>query len=1290
MERRIRAHDWSRTSLGPLADWPQSLKTALKIALNSRYPIWMGWGWDLINLYNDPYIPVLGKKHELALGVSAREVWKEIWEAHLGPQADRVLLKGEASWNDQRQLVMYRNGYAEETYFTFSFSPLPADDGGIGGLFCACTEETEKVLGERRLATLRHLAAATADARTERGACGVAADVLSQHGGDISFGLIYLMDQTDTAARLVAATTPDAQGAAWAPALIALTADSEDNGSWPLARSLAEGPHVIREIPPERRLPGGSWPEPASVAAVVPLGRAGHDGTRGFLVVGASPRLPFDEKYQAFFELLARGIADALSNSRAYEEEKRRAEILADLDRAKTAFFSNVSHEFRTPLTLMLGPIEDLLDRSRTDLTPSATAQLEIVHRNSLRLLKLVNTMLDFSRIEAGRVTATYEPVDLPALTADLASSFRSACERAGLRLIIDCPSAPFPQPAYVDRDMWEKIVLNLISNAFKYTLEGEIEVRVDTPDQRTVRLTVRDTGVGIPAEELPRMFERFHRVQNVNARTHEGTGIGLALVQELVRLHGGTVSVESALGEGSRFVLTLPLGRAHLDPARVKPAAGEPSSSTAARVFVEEALRWLPGSPSTGEQAWMPSGRYSEPSAPGVAPDGIGDRPRVLWADDNADMRDYVARLLGERFDVESVADGLQALAAARRNPPELVLTDVMMPQLDGFGLLRELRQDVALRDVPVIMLSARAGEESRIEGMEAGADDYLTKPFSARELLARVEAHVRMARLRRETEHIRRQSEQELRHHAARFETLVNQAPIGVYLVDADFRLAEVNPVALPVFGDIPGGVIGRDFEEVMHILWEQDYADEIVRIFRQTLASGESYDMHERAERRLDRGVIEYYEWRIDRITLPNGRHGLVCYFRDIGAQVEARRVIEESRDRLREADRRKDEFLAILAHELRNPLAPIRTGLELLRLHEEKPGGIDNVRAMLDRQVAHMVRLIDDLLDVSRITSGRIHLECTPTLISELVQRAVEANRGAIDAAGLGLVLELPNAPYLVDADPTRFVQVVSNLLNNAAKFTKRGGRITVRVAVEEGAARPYLTVTVRDTGVGIAPEMLPRVFDLFVQADGSNRGNTGLGIGLALARQLIELHGGSIHAHSDGPGLGSAFTVTMPIATSNALLSSDPVSSYRKPGTILRRVLIIDDNVDAADTLAALVEALGGQAQTANDGQAGVSASREFRPDVVLLDIGMPGIDGYETLRRLRRDSVAQSAYIVALTGWGQDHEKRRALGAGFDAHLTKPADPRMLQELLAKIPADRLDVQRVDPPREHA
>ena len=477
-------------------------------------------------------------------------------------------------------------------------------------------------------------------------------------------------------------------------------------------------------------------------------------------MAGISARLQPDDHYRDFLNLVASQIATAVANAREYEEEKKHAEALAEIDRAKTTFFSNVSHEFRTPLTLMLGPIEELLSRSRTELPPAAKDQLEVTHRNSLRLLRLVNTLLDFSRIEAGRVQAVYEPTDLAAFTAELASVFRAATERAGLRLVVDCP--PLAESVYVDRDMWEKIVLNLISNAFKFTFEGEIAVTLRTVGA-TAELHVRDTGVGIPAEAMPRLFERFHRVPKMRSRTHEGSGIGLALVQELVRLHSGTIRAESQVGNGTTFIIAIPLGKAHLRAEHLGSSRSPAASGIGAAPFVEEALRWLPEDTAAERREPAPREELLPVPCPGGADDE--SRPRVLVADDNADMRHYLARLLAERYRVQSVPDGQAALAAARAQRPDLVLSDVMMPHLDGLDLVRELRADPALGDVPVILLSARAGEESRVEGLQHGADDYLIKPFSARELLARVAAHLEMAQMRRQAAEHLQQSEERLR---------------------------------------------------------------------------------------------------------------------------------------------------------------------------------------------------------------------------------------------------------------------------------------------------------------------------------------------------------------------------------------------------------------------------------------------------------------------------------------------------------------------------------------------
>jgi signal transduction histidine kinase/PAS domain-containing protein len=753
----VREFDWTATPLGAIEKWPQSLKTVVRTLLTSRFAMWMSWGPELTFLYNDDYARMtLGKKHPWALGKPSHEVWKEIWD-DIGPRIHRVLETGEATWDEALLLFLERSGYREETYHTFSYSPLSEDDGTVAGHLCVVTEETDRVIGERRLKTLRSLAGELSKTITEEEAVSCSARCLGENQKDLPFTLLYLFTEDGNEARLACQTgMPERHPAA--PRTIQL---SEKNPPWPIGELLTGKDSTIVEdlLARFESVPSGSWDKSPGRALLLPITSQGQDKPAGVIVAALSPYRPLDVSYAGFINLVAGQIAASIANARAYSAEKKRAEALAEIDRAKTAFFSNVSQEFRTPLTLMLGPLQDLLARSQTHLSPMAKEQLDLVSRNGNRLLRLVNTLLDFSRLEAGRVQAVYLATDLARFTSELASVFRSATDKAGLRLIVDC--SDLGEPVYVDRDMWEKVVLNLISNAFKFTFEGEIAVSVHRVGN-LAELRVRDTGVGIPAEAIPKLFERFNRVSNVPSRTHEGSGIGLALVHELVELHGGSVRTESIVGQGSTFVVRIPFGQSHLASGHMGGSRSLSSTAVGAKPFIDEALRWLPDSGSGSDEIFskhdellpVPCGPASETTV----------RPRVLVADDNSDMRQYLARLLSEQYEVETVVDGQAALEAARKKPPELIVSDVMMPRLDGFELLNALRSDERTRAIPVVLLSARAGEESRVEGLEAGADDYLIKPFSARELLARVSGRLEIARLQQDRETQFRTSQAEL----------------------------------------------------------------------------------------------------------------------------------------------------------------------------------------------------------------------------------------------------------------------------------------------------------------------------------------------------------------------------------------------------------------------------------------------------------------------------------------------------------------------------------------------
>ena len=728
MGQRIREYDWSVTPLGPIDSWPQNLRTCLRIMLTSRQPIWIGWGKQLIKLYNDPYRAIVGGKHPAALGLPAATVWKAIWR-DIGPMLNTVMDEDEGTYEESRLLIMERNGYPEETYYTFSYTPIPGDDGVTAGMICFNVDDTDRILGERQLQTLTRLGRYLADCRDFSSAMLQTMAALTANPADFPFGLFYsvkgagaVLEQFTTLGES-ARYTPVSVGAEEDNALAAAMREASATRQMQIIRGLEQvwGP-----------MPRGVWEVLPDKAIVLPIFLPGAREAAGFLVVGINPyRLP-DERYLNFCGTLADQVATSFADIYSQEMERKRTEALAEINRAKTLFFSNISHEFRTPLTLLLGPIEDLLnDPASVEVN---RYRIGVVYRNALRMQKLVNTLLEFSRIEAGRLEGRFRRVDIAGLTLDLASGFRSAIEKGGMAL--NTSAGEIDGEVYVDTELWERIILNLVSNAFKYSEKGAIHVDV-RQSGGNVRVRVTDTGVGIPADQLEKIFDRFHRIENSGGRSLEGTGIGLAMVRELVWLHGGAISVESVLGEGSAFTVTIPLGQDHLPPDRIVQTATEvPGGRWQAEAFVQEASRWTDDGNDAGDA--VSSGATS----------AARTRYTVVLADDNADMREYVQRILSPQFTVITARDGQDALEKMLICRPDLLLTDVMMPHLDGFSLLKLVRETPELRQVPVILLSANAGEESKVEGLEAGADDYLVKPFSARELLARVDSNIRIAK--------------------------------------------------------------------------------------------------------------------------------------------------------------------------------------------------------------------------------------------------------------------------------------------------------------------------------------------------------------------------------------------------------------------------------------------------------------------------------------------------------------------------------------------------------------
>jgi PAS domain S-box-containing protein len=1694
LAERMRAFDWSTTSLGAPADWPPVLKMALRIVLNSSQPMFVWWGPELLNLYNDAYKSIIGARHPVALGQPAAQVWWEIWDT-LQPRVVSAMQSCSGTYDESLLLIMERNGYPEETYYTFSYSPILDDDNIVRGIICANTDDTERIIGARQTSLLRELAAATADAKTFDEACSISMQALRSNSRDVPFALFYALQLPERNARLTGLAGIDAEHP-----LARAQIDLDDAALWPLAEVLRSQQPQIVTLPAALvdNLPCGPWPAPPQQCAVLPIGRRGAAESAGILIVGLNPFRRFDDNYRGFLELAVAQISAAFGNAQAYAEERQRAETLATLDRAKTAFFSNVSHEFRTPLALILGPLDELLQTDNSDSADSDRGerqQLMMMRRNAQRLLKLVNTLLDFSRIEAGRLSAFYQPMSLATYTEELAGVFREVIEQAGMQFNIDCP--PLPEPVFVDAELWEKIVFNLLSNAFKYTFSGSITISLRATPESAVTLQVSDTGIGIAASDLPNIFTRFQRVENARGRTMEGSGIGLALVQELTKLHGGAVFANSEVGVGSTFSVTIPLGSAHLPAERIgpRPPSSDKNFEMDLQPFVNEALHWLPAAqlPAPAAAASAPNAAIdldgvinTAASDATVAANAAQKSATVLLADDNADMRAYVRRVLSPHYHVIAAADGVAAFDMALAQTPDLIVTDVMMPRLDGFGLLEKLRAHPRTKTLPVIMLSARAGQEARIEGLQASADDYLMKPFSARELLARIEgaltvAHIRDTAAQRERdlrneisvilesmdsafvafdgaftvtyanaaterssgltrkellnknlwvlfpdaigtefehqcrrvvthrtsvyfeyfyplwgrwyeinivlmtndkfgmylhditaqkssetalqemnsqlEHRVRERTAELAATNARFQAIYDQGlfsglmTTSGILIDANrtslessgFSRADVidkplwetgwwnrspqvqvwlrngfaQAVAgvpfhgesvyfhadgaerivdfafIPIKGEdgellfiVPTGLditerrraeqalqqaqavrTSEDhFRSIFHhmvagvaqtdddgrFIWvnerfcdlvgrsaEQLYAMRLPDIVHaadiesnrqrfRTLADGaaESFiaelryvrpdgtgvwvsngvsTMQTGSDRRyvsiaLDIGARMHAEatllkqseklrllWEAAAVLLSQDdprqmldgifakiapQFGIDCYLNfmvdnsgsalqlvaatgiddvtyhrlarvDFGSTISGWVALHRERyiatsmqesdaerdqlmrtlgvrayvcsplmvedrllgtlafasrtrdsfddeelefldtvtyyvtlaydrwrllEKMRENDRRKDEFLATLAHELRNPLAPLRNGLQIMRMSSDV-SAIDGAKNMMERQLVQMVRLVDELLDLSRINLGKVQLHRERVELATVLQNALEVSRSAIDQAQQELVISIPAEPIFIEADITRLGQVFINLLNNASKYSAPGGRIDLIATCVDGE----VMVVVKDNGIGIPAAHLPHVFEMFTHVQHRlEKSNSGLGIGLSIVKRLVEMHGGRVEVHSAGSGFGSEFIVRLRVLMT---LASDhkPAQKVEHPAlpSTRRKILVADDNVDAAASLAMLLELMGNEVAVAHDGQQACDIAPVFQPAIVILDIGMPKLNGYAACRLMRSQPWSANAIIIALTGWGQLEDKLRSEEAGFDRHLVKPIDPIVLGQLLS-------------------
>ncbi|MCL7986879.1 ATP-binding protein [Sphingobacterium sp. lm-10] len=1210
----IRSMDWSKTALGPIEDWPQSLRTSVSLCLSSTFPILIAWGPEKIQIYNDSYRPICGDKHPTSMGQNFRICWETALEV-VGDAFSRGEL-GEGTYINDQRMFLDRHGYLEEAFMTFSFAPIRDESGGVGGIFHPITETTVKMLSARRTKVLRDLGAALGEAKSIQDIAAVTRNLQPECELDLPFLMLYQLDSQQNSVKLIS-TSGLPNNSKLTPESLNLI---EATGSWPLQQwrhsgNIEEVRHLTSLFEEFECQP---YPECPSSAVILPIRISGQDEAFCFLIAGVSARRALDSDYRNFYEQLLNTYNTAFSNVYAYEQELKRAEALAEIDRAKTQFFSNISHEFRTPLTLMLGPLEDILQQET--LPVDLQAPLQATHRNALRLLKLVNNLLDYSRVEAGRTQAAYQKVDLGQLTVDLASSFRSIIEKAGMSLVVE--AAPIVSEVYVDRQMWEKIVLNLLSNAFKFTWKGSIKIRVYESEDN-VFLQVADTGTGIPAKELPYMFERFHRVENASGRTHEGSGIGLSLVHELVLLHGGEIHVDSTEGIGSVFTVSIPLGKAHLPAAKVSEEVVNIDTSALKGAFIQEATSLLQ---QDNAIEFLPTeSAINENPDLGFSTTNI----RILVVDDNSDMRAYLERLLEPYFQVELASNGAIAWSSIQSRQPDLVLSDMMMPVMDGKELLHLIRSTPLTVRLPVIFLSARAGAEARIDGLEAGADDYLVKPFAAAELLTKVRAQIKILG-------VRNQAEQQLR-------ALITNAPVAIAIYHGPNHMVEIaNDRMLHYWNRDAQDILGKPLFETIPALVSQ----KLLAIQDEVYQTGERFVSSEFPITLMRNGLAEtnYLNLTIEAIQVDHRITGVMAVAADVTTLINARLALEKTSDTLllsmeaanlgtwrtdwgtnnlffsdiayhlhgipigtdllfdqtipiilaeyriqflaaiqeavenkgrfsieyqiqpangsaakwlhstgkvelneqgavigligtllditeSKADsQRKDDFIAMVSHELKTPLTAMSGYAQILQ-RKAQNNSDDFSADKLDKlfsQLKKMNTLINGFLNVSRLDSGKIHLHAQHFSLRELIEETIDI---AQDVTSSHQITYEEEQVVMLSADREKISSVVYNLVGNAVKYSPRADKVIVRSRVADG----MVIVSVQDFGMGIKTADIDHLFDRYYRVKSKSMDNiAGFGIGLYLSAEIVQRHYGRIWIESIW-GEGSTFYFSLPIA-----------------------------------------------------------------------------------------------------------------------------------------------------------
>ncbi|PLW13674.1 hypothetical protein PCANC_15585 [Puccinia coronata f. sp. avenae] len=1257
--RLILEMDWGNTPIGPMEYWSPTLRSMVTLILASPYRMSLLWGDDCVMLYNDAYVRTCRLKHPSLLGQSGAHGWAELWAdlgeiADSVLQGDVYTVYDSLLFVDRDP--DNPNGIRkEESYHSFSWIPVRGPTGEVEGILNPSFETTLRVIAERRLSSLRDLVQITLMSRNRVSYQERCLESFAKNPYDLPFVIMYSCEAKKNSRRgptsadenasetsgcwinlqlklagtigvpkghfsaaeqirfniQIHASNSQAGGSAHSSSTLGHSADNksrspssaesqltmhtelteDDSVVWPLREACTfRKPIYVAHLGDRAKgFETRGWPDQTRSAVVMPISTSDDSPPLGVIVFGLSPRLNWTESYALFLNLLTRQFSTGLSTVIGHEEEAQRLEELAALDRAKTTFFTNISHELRTPLTLIVGPISMILESA--EISSAARERLKIVERNTQRLINLVNQLLDLSRFEAGKMVARFRGTDVSKLTANLAALFRSAMHKNEIGFIVDCPDTN--RRVWVDQDFFEKIVFNILSNSMKFTPKGGkviLEVRYDSAN---CYLICSDTGRGIAPEELPRIFERFHRAED--SHVAEGTGIGLALVQDIVKLHDGRLGVESEIGRGSKFTITFRLGVAHLPPDSLDLSTESAIDQSNDRVIASNARRWILGEVEP-IRALLPDrspGNSDSSSSRGSTDPNLSSMNEgvlstagstVLIADDNADMRVFLKSVLSRYYNVVEAVDAHQAFQWAKLHRPDILVSDVMMPGMDGFELLRRLKADSDTAAMSVILLSARAGSESRVEGLAKGADDYLVKPFEAKELVARVNTHLQIAKMRQRLEgavatrtQLLKENEQKYRDLYHTFEVISMLSPVGIFQLSPDGHITFANNAFRSQCKLTSAEPLSR-WMSCIHSLDRTGIEDTFELSIRARQPS--------KGEFRWKDGSWCFYEltpyYKEDEIF-----EGYLGSTTDVTERKESeQKQLEAAEARARDAEeskRQQEAFIDMTSHEIRNPLHGIHQAAELLysslkflyglaqnnhqiaetdlvQFRNELREDIDAIES-IQLCASHQSRIADDIINVSKLSMGLLTTIKTDFDLVDRVREVlsmylIEAQQKSVELK-LQIGEGLDNSHYIC-ADPNRLAQVIINFLSNALRYTSNSEgpkSVTVRVDIFSKCPEPrpnvrrigslraevetvepedlvFAKVGVQDTARGLSPEELSKLFSRFVQANPTQDQYGGSGLGLYVSHRLIENHGGFIEVMST-KGQGSVFSFVIP-------------------------------------------------------------------------------------------------------------------------------------------------------------